>query len=95
MSNYFYHPLGNYAENYVNGSASVSALPHTYASHGYSKIDFGVGGGHKVYSMTDGTIMRAGYLGKDGVSKYGCVVKTIDCGYSRMQAKLLGGTADE
>lgn len=96
MSNYFYHPLGNYAENYVNGSADTSALPHTYAAHGYSKIDFGVGGGHKVYSMTDGTIMRAGFLGaSDKVSKYGCVVKTSDCGYSRMQAKLLGGTAED
>ena len=43
MSNYFYHPLGDDAENYISGSASTGALPHTYSSHGFSKIDFGVG----------------------------------------------------
>ena len=96
MSNYFYHPLGDYAQNYIDGNAPFGALPHTRQDHGFSKIDFGVGGGVKVYSMTDGIITSAGNLGiSDNISKYGCVVKTSDTGYSRMQAKLQGGTASD
>lgn len=96
MSNYFYHPLGDYAQNYIDGNAPFGALPHTRQDHGFSKIDFGVGGGVKVYSMTDGIITSAGNLGvNDKVSKYGCVVKTSNTGYSRMQAKLQGGIASD
>ena len=95
MTNYFYHPLGDYAENYISGSASTGALPHTYSSHGFSKIDFGVGAGLPVYSMSNGIISSCGDFSADGVSKYGCVIKTTDCGYSRMQAALQGGTAED
>ena len=95
MSNYFAHPLGSYAQHYIDDDATPCQRPHTYTDHGFSKMDFGVGGGQKVYSMTNGIIQNVGWFGGDGVSKYGCVVRTTDCGYSRMQAKLQGGTADE
>lgn len=96
MSNYFAHPLGEYAQRYIDGVATPSELPHTYSSHGFSKIDFGVGGGHKIYSMTNGVIQNVGWFQPmDDVSKYGCVVRTTDCGYSRMQAKLQGGSAED
>lgn len=95
MSNYFYHPLGNYAENYLNG-ANYSQLPHTRPDHGWSKMDFGVGGGLPVYSMSNGIIVNCGFLGeKDGDSKYGVIIKTSDCGYSRMMAKLKGGNSED
>lgn len=94
MSNYFYHPLGDFAENYINNTATTNERPHSYTNHGWNKVDFGVSGGHKVYSMTNGVITTCGYLGSDGWSIYGVVVKTIDCGYSRMMAKVKGGTAD-
>ena len=95
MSNYFAHPLGSYAQHYIDDDATPCQRPHTYTDHGFNKMDFGVGGGQKVYSMTNGIIQNVGWFGGDGVSKYGCVVRTTDCGYSRMQAKLQGGTADE
>lgn len=96
MSNYFYHPLGDYAQNYIDGSATPSERPHTYPSHGWNKIDFGVGGGRPVYSMTNGIITNCGYFGQsDGQSKYGVAVKTTDCGYSRMMAKLKGGSPED
>lgn len=94
MSNYFYYPLGDFAENYINNTATTNERPHSYTSHGWNKIDFGVGGGHQVYSMTNGVITTCGYLGSDDWSIYGVVVKTIDCGYSRMMAKIKGGTVD-
>lgn len=96
MSSYFYHPLGNYAENYLNGTANYSQMPHTREDHGWSKMDFGVGGGLPVYSMSNGIVINCGYLGeKDGVSKYGVIIKTSDCGYSRMMAKLKGGNSED
>ena len=97
MSNYFYHPLGGYAENYLNNSANYSQLPHTREDHGWSKMDFGVGGNLPVYSMSNGIIINCGWFegNNDNVSKYGVVVKTTDCGYSRMMAKLKGGTSED
>ena len=51
MSKYFYHPLQDIAKKYADGTANMNELPHTRESHGFSKIDFGVGGGVKVYSQ--------------------------------------------
>ena len=65
MSNYFYHPLGNYAENYVS-SASLGALPHTYASHGFGNVAFGTDGEQNVYSMTNGAVAGCGEMEEDG-----------------------------
>lgn len=95
MSNYFFHPLGDYAQNYINNSASPSEKPHTYIDHGWNKVDFGVGGEHPVYSMTNGTVTSCGWFGDDGISKNGVVIRTSDCGYSRMMAKIKGGSAEQ
>lgn len=95
MSNYLYHPLGNYASSYVDGSATTAALPHTSSTNGFGEVDFLVGGDQSVYSMTDGTITSCGSLKEGEISRCGCVVKTSDTGYSRMQAKRQGGTADD
>lgn len=61
MAKYYYHPLGEYAQNYINGNAAPNQLPHTYdwngeSEHGWSKLDWGVGPDVPVYSMTDGII---------------------------------------
>lgn len=55
MAEYYYHPLGDYAQKYLEDAPTV-AFPHTYNNHGWGKLDFGVGGGLPVYSMTDGVI---------------------------------------
>ena len=57
MSNYFAHPLGSYAQHYIDDDATPCQRPHTYTDHVFSKMDFGVGGGQKVYSMTNGIIL--------------------------------------
>ena len=62
MSRYYYHPLGEYAQKYIDGNAAPNQLPHTYdkneegKTHGWSKLDWGVGPDVPVYSMTDGVI---------------------------------------
>ena len=94
MSNYFYHPLGNYAENDVS-SASLGALPHTYASHGFGNVAFGTDGEQNVYSMTNGTVAGCGEIEEDGKKFYMCVIKTGENGYSQMQSKLQGGSSSD
>lgn len=95
MSNYFYHPLGNYAQNFIDNPTDYSQLPHTRSDHGWSKMDFGVGGNIPVYSMSNGIVINCGWFGDDGVSKNGVIVKTTDCGYSRMMANLKGGSSED
>lgn len=73
---YYYHPLGDYAELYMNGGGAPNQRPHTYddngtKTHGWSKLDWGVGADHPVYSMTDGTIYNiSGYTGAGGKGYY-------------------------
>ena len=42
MARWFYHPLGDYAKNYIEEIASPSQFPHTRADHGFNKIDYDV-----------------------------------------------------
>lgn len=95
MPRYFYHPLGDYAKNYVNGSASFGQQPHTRIDHGFNKIDYGCGGNINIYSMTNGTVSTAGWIGNDGVSRYGVIVRCVDNGYSEMMAAQRGGTVED
>ena len=88
MARWFYHPLGDYAKNYVEGTASPSQFPHTRPDHGFNKIDYGCGYNLPIYSMTDGTVVTAKYIGGDGVSRYGVVIKCTNNGYSEMMAKV-------
>ena len=63
---YYYHPLGNLARSFIDGSATSSEFPHTYdaneagQSHGVGNLDWGSGSSipplSPVYSMTDGII---------------------------------------
>ena len=38
--------------------------------------------------MTDGIVVTARYIGDDGKSKYGVVIKCTNNGYSEMMAKI-------
>ena len=88
MARWFYHPLGDYAKNYVDGTANSSQFPHTREKHGFNKIDYGCGYNLPIYSMTDGIVVTARYIGDDGKSKYGVVIKCTNNGYSEMMAKI-------
>lgn len=76
MPKYYYHPLGDYAKNYVDGTATFSQRPHSRDTHGWSKIDWGVEEGLPVYSMTDGEISSVNCRNADGQEGYVIVVKS-------------------
>jgi len=76
MANYYYHPLGDYAINYLNGDAPANARPHSYSSHGYSKLDWGCGADQPVYSMTDGTITTIACRNSEKQAGLVVIVKT-------------------
>ena len=73
---YYFHPLGDYAQHYIDNDVSASAFPHTYEGHGYNKLDWGVGGNNGVYSMTDGTIVSVNCRNTDDQYGYVVVIKT-------------------
>lgn len=76
MAKYYYHPLGEYAENYINDVANTSERPHTRNGHGWGKIDWGVGGGHPVYAMTDGTLSSVNCRNASGEGGYVVILRT-------------------
>lgn len=88
MARWFYHPLGEYAQKYIDNITTASQKPHTRTNHGFNKIDYGVGGNLKVYSMTSGVVSTAKYA--DDESKYVMIIKCVDNGYSEMMGKLRG-----
>lgn len=77
---YYYHPLGNLAKAFTDGTASDSEWPHTYDAnesgkpHGFNDLDWGSGSQipvhSPVYSMTDGVVYNVrvqSNSGGDGV----------------------------
>lgn len=111
MSRYYYHPLGEYAQKYIDGNAAPNQLPHTYdkneegKTHGWSKLDWGVGPDVPVYSMTDGVIFSVfgtttgggkGYYvnirtdRQDGTGKTVCIRYIELGGLSELTAPLVG-----
>lgn len=96
MSRWFYHPLGDYAKNYVEGTVGWSARPHSRIDHGFNKIDYGCGYNLPIYSMTDGTVTSAHWsYGENNPSRWIVVVKCTNNGYSEMMAKLRNGSPDD
>ena len=63
---YYYHPLGELAKAFADGTADDSEWPHTYTKpgkyHGIGNLDWGSGKSippnSKVYSMTNGVITK-------------------------------------
>lgn len=63
---YYYHPLGELAKAFADGTADDSEWPHTYTKpgkyHGIGNLDWGSGKSippnSKVYSMTSGVITK-------------------------------------
>lgn len=82
---YYYHPLGDLAKAFVDGTASSSEFPHTYDNngdhaHGVGNLDWGSGSSipqlSPVYSMTDGTIYTVYTSHGDGGRGVGIYIKT-------------------
>lgn len=86
MSKYYYHPLGNLAKTFTDGTASNSEWPHTYDAnesgkpHGVGNLDWGSGSNipqqSEVYSMTDGTITSIYTNHSSGGRGFAIVVRT-------------------
>lgn len=93
--NYFYHPLGSYAEHMTPGVDPQNRCPHTYNNHGFSKVDFGVGPGHTVYSMTNGEVVTITNRHESDQLGFVIVVKTNETGYSKMVASERGGAPSD
>lgn len=64
-SGYYYHPLGDYAQHYIDNDVPLAAFPHSYGDHGWGKLDWGTGPDVPVYSMTNGTITSVNCRGYD------------------------------
>lgn len=81
---YFYHPLGDYAENYANGTIipGDAAFPHTYDSgdggqpHGWGKLDWGVGADVPIYAMCDGDVTTVKSQPVAGQEGYVVILRT-------------------
>lgn len=67
-SDYYYHPLGDYAQHYIDNDVGSNVFPHSYdenAQHGWGKLDWNCGPDVPVYSMTNGTITSVNCRGFD------------------------------
>lgn len=81
MGKYWYHPIGDNAKMYVDGTATPSQKPHTYdwngsKSHGIGKLDWGLEPGTPIYSMTDGTCYSIIVQTSSGGKGYQVYIKT-------------------
>lgn len=79
MSKYYYHPLGDFAQYYIDNeisSSNANIFPHTYSGHGWGKLDWGVGANVPVYSMTDGIITSVNSRSSSEQRGYVVVVRT-------------------
>lgn len=58
MDNYIYHPLGDYAENYANGTIGPGdkGFPQSYDGHTNGGLDFNPGPRRPVHAMVDGVV---------------------------------------
>ena len=78
----YYHPLGEFAQHYIDGDVGYGAFPHTYGGpgwgkeHGWGKLDWGVPPDIPVYSMTNGTITSVNCRTDSSQYGYAVVVKT-------------------
>lgn len=76
----YYHPLGEFAQHYIDGDVGFNVLPHTYGSppsgHGWGKLDWGVPPDIPVYSMTNGTITSVNCRTDSSQYGYAVVIKT-------------------
>lgn len=100
--NYLYHPLGEWAKNLVDGTvSSLEAYPHSYAGHGWGKLDWNPGGGLGVYSMTDGTITTIAKMNDQAGERdrgYYVIVKTSGMKHPEpvyIRYLEMGGLSDE
>ncbi len=81
MAGYFYHPVGDYAQHYIDGDIDLDQYPRSYDTpnpHGWGKIDWALPGGTPIYSMTNGyvsTIKDVGY-DKSGGEGYAVIILT-------------------
>ena len=75
-TNYYYHPLGSFAQHYIDGDVETNVFPHSYNGHGWGKLDWGVGTDVPVYSMTDGTITSVNSRNSSEQLGYVVVVRT-------------------
>ena len=73
---YYYHPLGSFAQHYIDGDVGYNVYPHSYAGHGWGKLDWGVGADLPVYSMTDGYITSVNCRSSSDQYGYVVVVRT-------------------
>lgn len=82
MAYQFFHPLG---KNY-------SVEPTTYEGHGVGKLDFSIGEGTEVYSMSDGIVKYNGTY-SDGVTAI--CIETNCAAISPITIRYLHGDWDE
>lgn len=77
-SGYYFHPLGDYAQFFIDNNRKDYPIqfPHSYHGHGWGKIDFGVGEGKGVYSMTNGTVVSVNARSKDDQKGFVVVIKS-------------------
>lgn len=73
---YYYHPLGSFAQHYIDGDVGYNVFPHTYGNHGWGKLDWGVGANVPVYSMTNGTITSVNCRNTSDQLGYVVVIRT-------------------
>lgn len=50
------HPLGDYAQYYINNQVKTEEWPHLCQNNGYGQLDWKVKSGLPVYAMSDGVI---------------------------------------
>ena len=60
--NYLYHPLGDFARNYADGTISFQdrRYPTSHSGHKNGGIDFNPGSKMPIYAMADGTVTFVG-----------------------------------
>lgn len=83
---YYYHPLGELAKAFADGTADDSEWPHTYdlnesgKLHGIGNLDWGSGShippNSKVYAMTNGTITKIFKNTREGGIGFYIYIKT-------------------
>lgn len=78
--NYIYHPLGDYAKYYEDGTIGVDDIryPRAHLEHDYGGIDFFPGSKIPVYAMTDGKVVCIAVYNSDTDRNNNCAGYVVE-----------------